>query len=58
MKREIRVTKDGVTKTVDASLEKEYVANGWKVLTYTKPITNNPYTNTTYNTYTSKNNNK
>lgn len=56
MKREIRVTKDGVTKTVDASLEKEYVANGWKVLTYTQPITN-PYANTTY-PYTSKNNNK
>ncbi len=29
--KKITVTKDGVTKKIDADLEKDYVKNGWKV---------------------------
>lgn len=40
----ITVMKDGVTKEVSASLEKNYVANGWVVIkTPVNPYTNLPY---------------
>lgn len=40
MADKITVTKDGVTKNVDARLEKDYAKNGWVVR---KNETTNPY---------------
>ena len=37
MADKVRVTKDGVTKEIDARLEKDYAKNGWTV------VKNNPY---------------
>lgn len=39
--KKIKVTKGGVTKEIEATLEKDYVANGWKVV----KATANPYMN-------------
>lgn len=47
MATKITVQKDGVTKTIDAKKEKDYVKNGWVVVT-TNSIPN--YIRTPYNT--------
>lgn len=45
-KNKIKVTKNGVTKEIDACLKKDYIANGWIVLNNTPNY--NPFSSSNY----------